>query len=57
MSKYNIYKILPEKTDELLEKLSSIKLRGQTSKKIGGYTMQLYFPDESVIESDVPWYE
>ena len=56
MSKYNIYKIIPEKTSELLSKLASVNLQGQEPKTIDHYTMQLFFPDKPD-EKDVPWFE
>jgi len=56
MSKYNIYKIIPEKTSGLLNKLTSVNLQGQTKKVIGHYTMQLFFPNKPD-EKDVPWFE
>ena len=56
MSKYNIYKIIPEKTADLLKKLNSVNLRGQAKKAIGKYTLQLFFPNKPD-EKDVPWVE
>ena len=56
MSKYNIYKVIPEKTFDLLNKLASVGLEGQTKKIIGKYTLQLFFPNKPD-EKDVPWLE
>jgi len=56
MSKYNIYKIIPEKTTDLLNKLVSVNLQGQKKKKSGPYTLQLFFPNKPD-EKDVPWFE
>jgi uncharacterized protein (TIGR04141 family) len=56
MSKYNVYKIIPEKTSALLDKLASVDLGGRRIIKKKNYTMQLFFhnkPDEK----DVPWFE
>ena len=56
MSKYNVYKLIQEKSSDLVKKLENVNLKGQTKKIFGQYTLQLFFPNEPD-EKDVPWFE
>lgn len=46
MPKFNLYKIIPEKKDDLVEKLQTVGLVRTAQKVIDEYTMEFYFSEE-----------